>query len=266
MSEGRESWEKQPEEAKSDVLPHLEKNSPKPVPLKKKLPKFDTYTAKLVRMETKWRDLWEFVFELEKPMEFIAGQYASIIVPGHKKPAPFSIASSPIHKNQLDFGIEVIGEVTTAMSLLKPGDQVTMKGPFGEFIMGPHERKVCFLAGGIGVTPFMSMLRWIRDTHPDKHAVLFYSCKAEDQFMWLEELREMQESCENIKIILTCTKEEKEGFSSGRIDETMIREELPDFDEYVYFTCGPQGLIEAMIALMTSMGISKENVRREAWH
>jgi len=236
---------------------------PRPAP-----PKFDTYKGTVVEMDTHHRGLWEFKFALDKPMHFKAGQYASVIVDGHPKPAPFSIASSPTQINQLDLGVEVVGEVTTAMSQLQPGDVVTLKGPFGNFVMPDDHRKVCFLAGGVGVTPFMSMARWIRDTSPDKYAVMFYSCKTKDQFMWFEELEEMHKNNANIKVVFTLTKDVPQGwqYNTGRMDEQMIRNELPDFMEYVYFRCGPVALIDAMFQLLSSMGVPQENLKREAWH
>lgn len=228
--------------------------------------KFDTYQATITRMETHHSGLWEFDFALDKPMEFKAGQYVSVYLP-QMTPAPFSIASSPASTQDIVLGIEVVGPVTTALSRMKPGDAVTLKGPFGNFTIDAHQRKVCLLAGGIGITPFMSMLRWIRDTSPDKHAALFYSCKAKDQFMWLSELEEMQEKHDSIKAVLTCTREEPRGWAHrcGRISEEMIRKELPDYDEYVFYTCGPPGLINAMFSLLEGMGVPKERIKREAW-
>jgi len=239
-----------------------------PEPQKSQTIVFDSYAATITRKETHKSGLWEIDFSLDKELHFKPGQYVSVYVENLKKPAPFSIASSPVDTKNVVLGIEVVGEVTTTITALDPGTVVTLKGPFGKFVIGDHERKVCLLAGGIGITPFMSMLRWVRDTHPDKHVVLFYSCKAEDQFMWLDELEEMQRTNENIKIVLTITKDLPEGWKhkSGRISQEMIREEIPDYDEYVYFTCGPKGLIEAMFTLLEGMGIPKENIRREAWH
>ena len=230
--------------------------------------KFDTFQGTITEMDTHHRGLWEFKFKLDKPIHFTAGQYVSVVVPNHAKPAPFSIASSPEDHDTLDLGVEIVGEVTTAMSQLQPGDVVTLKGPFGNFVIPDTQRKVCFLAGGVGITPFMCMLRWIRDTSPDKHAVLFYSCKTKDQFMWAEELEEMHKSNANIKVVFTLTKEEPGEMrcETGRISEQMIREQLPDFKEYMFFSCGPPGLIDAMFQLLASMGVQQDMLKREAWH
>lgn len=229
--------------------------------------KFDNYQGTITKMETHHSGLWELDFSLDKPMEFQPGQYVSITFPG-MKPAPFSIASSPVDVNNIALGIEIIGKVTTKLSEMRPGEIVPMKGPFGNFTLPAQQRKVCFLAGGIGITPFISMCRWIRDTSPDKHAVLFYSCKSKDQFMWLPELEDMHKNHDAIKVVLTCTREEPEGWSHsmGRINEEMIRKELPDYMDYLFYTCGPPGLINAMFSLMEGMGVPKENIKREAWH
>ncbi len=252
-----------PEEVRSS--PPAPAATPPPAPAQRIV--FDTYTGTIVRMETHHSGLWEFDFALDKPMRFVAGQYVSVFLPG-MKPAPFSIASSPVERERIVLGIEVVGAVTGALSRMQPGDKVTLKGPFGRFVIGDDERKVCFLAGGIGITPFMSMLRWVRDTNPDKRAVLFYSCRREDGFMWREEIARMHETHPSIKAVLTLTGDAPADWrgQQGRICEAMIREELPDFKDYVFFTCGPPALIDAMFALLASMGVPAQQLRREAWH
>ena len=52
----------------------------------------------------------------------------------------------------------------------------------------------------------------------------------------------------------------------GRVDEQMMREQIPDFDEYIFFSCGPVSLIDAMFEILGNMGVKKKNLRREAWH
>ena len=229
---------------------------------------FWTFDAEITAMHNPLPGLYVYRFRLDKPITFVAGQYVSVFLPG-KKPAPFSIASSPEQHDALELGVEVVGPVTTAMSQMKVGDRVPLKGPFGKFVMTDTEQQVCYLAGGVGITPFMSMLRWIRDTHQDgRHATLFYSCKTQDQFLWREELETMMRECPNMKIILTITREAPPSWphKTGRIDEKMIREAITDVPGTVYYSCGPVPLIDAMFALLRTMGVPESNLKREPWH
>ncbi|MDD9953665.1 MAG: FAD-dependent oxidoreductase [Candidatus Woesearchaeota archaeon] len=231
-----------------------------------KPPPFQEFQATVTEMDTHHRDLWEFYFKLDKPIHFVAGQYVSIFLEGIH-PLPFSIASSPVHHDTLGLGIEIVGEGTTALSHLKPDDTVTMKGPFGHFVMG-EEPKVCFLSGGVGVTPFICMMRWIRDTSEDRQATMLYSCKKKDQFLWFDELEDMNRNNENLHAVFTLTKEEPDDwpYRHGRITPEMIKEVLPDYKEHVYFCCGPEAFINGMQEVVKQLGVPDENFRREAWH
>jgi len=228
---------------------------------------FDNYDATITNIQQPMDTLRVFVFKLDdKKINFIAGQYVSVIYPG-THPAPFSIASSPENHDIVELGIEITGgPVTSKLKDAKVGDKAVLRGPFGTFTLA-GEKKVCFLAGGVGVTPFMSMLRWIRDTNQDVKATLFYSCKVEKQFLWLDELEQMALSHVNIRIFPTITKEAPADWihKTGRINETMIRECLPDFMEHTFYSCGPPALIEAMFTMLKSMGVSENNLKKEKW-
>jgi ferredoxin-NADP reductase len=272
----KESWERHsslpsPEELVRPVPAQAPLPSPKPDEVRVAQPPkivFDTYQATITRMETHHMHVWEFDFQLDKPMPFVPGQYVSIYLP-QMKPAPFSIASSPAETKHIVLGIEVVGPVTGQLAKLEPGSAVTLKGPFGRFVMADAERKVCFLAGGIGITPFMSMLRSIRDTKDTRRAVLFYCCKTRDQFMWLDEMLDIARACPNVTVVLSLTQEQPPAggpYRAGRISEPLIRETIPDYTDFTFFSCGPPALIDAMFKVLGGMGVSQERLRREAWH
>ena len=227
---------------------------------------FDNYDAVAEKIEVKMETLRIYRFKLNKPTNFIAGQYMSLIVPG-STPAPFSIASSPEEHDMIELGIEITGGPhTSKIKELKEGDHVTLRGPFGTFTM-QGEKKVCYLAGGVGITPFMSMLRWIRDTHQTTEATLFYSCKVKEQFLWREELEQMTKTHTNIKVVLTVTRDDPPDWhhEKGRINADMIKGFLPDYLEHTFYSCGPPALISAMFELLRSMGVSDDRLKQEKW-
>jgi glycine betaine catabolism B len=230
---------------------------------------FDNYDSTIIEIQQPMENLRVFKFKLEgeKRINFTAGQYVSVIYPG-AHPAPFSIASSPENHEVVELGIEITGgPVTSRLKLANVGDKAILRGPFGNFVM-QGEKKVCYLAGGVGITPFMCMLRWIRDTHQDGvNAVLFYSCKVQEQFLWVPELEQMAREHPNIKIVLTITRDVPPGWThhSGRINEQMIREEMPDFAERTFYSCGPPALIDAMFGLLKTMGVTDDKLKKEKW-
>ncbi len=228
---------------------------------------FWTFDAEIVAVHKPLPNLFVHRYRLDKPISFQAGQYVSVIFPG-MKPAPFSIASSPTEHEHLELGVEIVGKVTTKMGELRVGDHVPLKGPFGKFVMG-DERSACFIAGGVGITPFLCMLRWLRDTQQtDRKATLFYSCRTQDQFLWREELETMMRECPNFRIVLTVTREQPPGWPHklGRVDERMIRETVEDIAGTVYYSCGPVAMIDGMFAVLKGMGVPEANLKREPWH
>jgi glycine betaine catabolism B len=228
---------------------------------------WDNYDTIVTKVDAPLDNLKVYQFKLvDKKINFVAGQYVSLIVPG-STPAPFSIASSPEVHDMIELAIEITGGPhTSKINLLKVGDHTTLRGPFGTFTMR-GEKKVCYLAGGVGITPFMSMLRWIRDTNPDVEAVLFYSCKVKQQFLWMDELDEMAAKHPNLRIILTVTRETPENwmYRTGRINADLVREIIPNFQEYSFYTCGPPALIDAMFGVMKELGLPEDRLQREKW-
>jgi ferredoxin-NADP reductase len=230
---------------------------------------FDNYDSVVSKITTQMDDLiiYEFAIVPSKTTNFVAGQYMSLIVPG-ATPAPFSIASSPERHDMIELAIQMTGGPhTSKIKLLKEGDHAILRGPFGTFTM-QGEKKACYFAGGVGITPFMSMLRWIRDTHQDDvQAVLFYSCKVKQQFCWLEELEQMQREHPNIKVVLTVTREDPPDWPhrKGRVSADMIRETIPDYKDYIFYSCGPPALIDGVFAMLKEMGVAEDHLKREKW-
>jgi ferredoxin-NADP reductase len=207
----------------------------------------------------------------EEQVPFIAGQYLSIVPPGGK-PAPFSIASSPVAvggPTRFEFAIGCTGGRTTGqLTQMHIGDALTLRGPFGKFFLG-NEPRICLLAGGLGVTPLMSMLRHIRDSGAAIDATLMWSCKTPQQFLWMPELDEATVTHQNLRIVRTITDAASADATwngpVGRIDEAMLREAMPDIVERVTYLCGPKPFIEGMVALLRSLGVPDERIRKESW-
>ncbi|MGI0133336.1 MAG: ferredoxin--NADP reductase, partial [Candidatus Micrarchaeaceae archaeon] len=119
--------------------------------------------------------------ERRKPLTFEPGQYAAVsFLNKRNRPTParcFSISSSPTEQGFLQFGIRVGGGFTkTAQRELAPGSKMIVEGPFGNFTFNAtRDRSAMFLAGGIGVTPFLSMIRYATRLQLPNDIMLVYS-------------------------------------------------------------------------------------------
>ncbi len=216
-------------------------------------------------METRVKEIIERAggiksFRFEGDMDYKAGQFFFVTLEGDKT-KHFSFSSSPTEKGFVEFTKKLSdSDYSQALKRLKPGDDAVVENPSGEFVMG-GEKKIAFLTGGIGITPFRSMLKYISDTGSDKDVVLLYSSRDSD-IPFKEDLDEFS-GRENIKVVYTLTGDD-ESWSGrrGRIDEAMVKEEVPDYKERVFYTAGPPKMVEAMTGVVGGLGVKgfkKEN-------
>ena len=120
------------------------------------------------------------------------------------------------------------------------------------------------LAGGVGVTPCISMIKYCIDKKIETDIVLLYSNKTEADILFRKEFDQINKQNPNIKIVYTLTRAEKQwnGYSR-RIDKKMILETVPDLNERIFFLCGPPIFVSGMGNVLSELNIDEENVRKE---
>lgn len=189
----------------------------------------------------------------QSPLQFFPGQYAAIGFKRGFRPSPvrcFSIVSSPNNPNAVQFAVRVKGGFTQALATLQPGDQVFLYGPFGEFgIDEQYDKNVIFMAGGIGITPFMSMARYAAETRSSLPITLIYSCSSQDNIPFFDELKKLEQANPRFKVLYLITQGSTEKLQgvramSGRLSDTLLARITGEkFHEFTYFVCGPKGFI-----------------------
>jgi ferredoxin-NADP reductase len=166
------------------------------------------------------------------------------------------------------------------LSSLQEGTRVNVRGPQGKFVLHKdYSKPAIFLSGGIGVTPFRSMIKYVTDNQLPMRIVMFDSNRNVDNILFKKEFDEWANVNKNLKIIYSITEEEREGshISSsatadewkgehGRINKAMLTRYLSneDLGNSIYYTCGPPGMIKAMQTLLEDdLQISKERIKIE---
>jgi ferredoxin-NADP reductase len=123
------------------------------------------------------------------------------------------------------------------------------------------------LAGGIGVTPFRSMLVQATQTNTDHHLILFYSNRRPEDAAFLPELRELAKRHPNFTLVATMTNLEKAKVSwtgeTGYINKEMLAKYVKDLTEPVYYTAGPPVLVAGMRKLLVEAGADEDDIRSE---
>jgi ferredoxin-NADP reductase len=148
---------------------------------------------------------------------------------------------------------------------LKAGDVVVVRGPYGEFTFRGEYGKVAFIAGGIGITPFWSMIRSAADMRLDTDIRLLYSVKTEPEILFRENLTEISRA-NHVSVVVSVT-EPGPGWTgrTGRINRAMIEQEIPDWRERVFFVSGPPVMVNAMLEGLREMGLPEDHIRHEVF-
>ncbi|MGV8176272.1 MAG: ferredoxin--NADP reductase [Candidatus Bilamarchaeaceae archaeon] len=195
-------------------------------------------------------------------LAFEAGQFVKLSVPGSADPSlwrAYSIASAP-EEGDLEFCIKIVdgGKFTEGVAdKLKAGDKICVEGPLGHFTIPPEAKKVCFIAGGTGIAPFIGMLRHAEGRKLD--AVGIFSFRTKADIIYNEELRGRKG-----KTIVTLTREKWDG-EMGHVDSAMVRRHVGKPDEFFYFICGPSAMVEAVKKELASLGVGNEKIKVEMW-
>lgn len=199
-------------------------------------------------------DVYSFIFNPEKAFSWKAGQHGVFSFPGEKINGrnwrPFSLASSPLEQ---EIRVSTILTSTPSaykkkLASLRKGDRIQLNGPFGEFHIRSSTKHIVGIAGGIGITPFRSLLYEIsHQKHPGISIELVYAGR-QGSWPFREELQSMAES-ENITIYFTKSKDE----TSQKINELVERHK----NEAEYFVSGAPAMIDVVCNQLKKLKVKK---------
>ncbi|MCI0504136.1 FAD-binding oxidoreductase [Candidatus Micrarchaeota archaeon] len=179
---------------------------------------------------------------------------------------PYSVASSP-SSPYVEFAIDMVGgQMTGRLALTKAGDILGLEGPAGHMVYR-GESRAAFVAGGTGISPFMSMLRSVSDKNLQGRFLLFYSTRDRNHIVFSEELQELQKKHPGIKAVITLTREAPGDWHGecGRISHEMISKHLPDAKEFDWWVCGPPGLVKAVRECLARLSVEPKKLKLEGW-
>jgi ferredoxin-NADP reductase/nitrite reductase/ring-hydroxylating ferredoxin subunit len=215
------------------------------------------------------------------PLNYTAGQFAFFDIGGvyndPKGPIRhFTISSSPT-ENFIMFSTRIReSPYKKRLSTLEEGSRVKVRGPEGQFILHEdYSKPAVFLSGGIGVTPFRSMIKYATDKQLPLKIVMFDSNRNRENILFNKEFDEWTKINKNLKIIYTISEDEQQPSSStandwkgeyGRIDKAMILKYLDTnmLDNSVFYICGPPSMLKAMESLLQdNLEIPKERIKVE---
>jgi ferredoxin-NADP reductase len=155
---------------------------------------------------------------------------------------------------------------------LQNGDEVTVSGPFGGFVFDERrDRKMVLIAGGIGITPFMSMIQYATNNNLTNEITLIYNCSNQNDMPFVEQLINIEKRNPYFNIIFTVSNGPTDRFNdeyvkSGRITDEIIKDAVKGiYDDKTYFICGPSVFMSAMANILYKSGVLEDKVMTEAF-
>ena len=203
---------------------------------------------------------------------FRAGQYLSLKLPleGSFVTRAYSLCSSPkdalkgraaitVRSNPGGFAADKL------LATLKPGDEVIASDPQGFFYYEDlrDAKHVVGLAGGSGITPFLSMAYALRDGAEDFELTLLYGSRDEESILFRKELDEVAAACPKFRVVHVLSDEEKAGYEHGFITAELIKKYAPADAEYSVFLCGPEGMYRFLKPEIEKLALPERLFRRK---
>lgn len=198
-----------------------------------------------------------FIFKPEHNFTWIPGQYL-IYNLEHKnqdlrgKMRFFTISSSPFERYpSITTRIDKIkgSSFKNTLNLLKIGSAIIAKGPDGDFTLGNSKKKFVFIAGGVGITPFRSILKQLDYDKKDFDIILFYASKK--GVIFKKEFDDLKLKRLKIKYLI-----------EKKLNKTDI-EKIPDFKKRIIYVSGPDTMTERIESLLLKLGVKKENIKTD---
>ena len=201
---------------------------------------------------------------------FLAGQYINLFVEtgGIRTSRPYSIASSPTQIGHYEIMVRRVEDGFVSNYLLdelKPGNKLMSSSPSGNFHYNPlfHGDKLAFIAGGSGITPFMSIIRELADKNLGRRLHLFYGSRVEDDVIYKNELDRITAIHRNFTWDLVIS-EPAPYFNGlqGFINAALIKERLEGLD-CTFYVCGPEAMYNFCLPELTKLSIPARKIRVE---
>ena len=231
----------------------------------------------LLRLEARTQlapDVYEFRFTGDRRLRFRPGQYLEWTL-AHPRPDSrgnrryFTIASSADERD-VRIGVKchpAASSFKRSLLAMKAGSEIVASQLAGEFVLPENKReKLVFMAGGIGITPFRSMIRDLLDHNEERPIMVFYSNRTEREIVYADVLEEARERL-GIKTVYTLTDRKRvppdwQG-GTGRVDAGMIARTVPDYSERTFYLSGPRSLVVGFEEVLRGIGVPKSRIKTD---
>jgi ferredoxin-NADP reductase len=208
------------------------------------------------------------------PFDFLPGQFLQVEVepePGKAVRRSYTIATSPTQRAYVELSVkrEEQGAVSRFLhDHVKIGDLVKVSGPFGRFTFtGSDAESIVLIAGGVGITPMMSVLRYLTDIAWPGEIFFVYGARSTEEFAFREDIERLERRHPNLHVFATMQRSPGTVWhgAEGPVTKEMLASAVPDLARRRIHLCGPPGMMAAMKAQLTELGVPGAQLYTEAF-
>jgi ferredoxin-NADP reductase len=207
------------------------------------------------------------------PFTFVPGQFLNIAfgIGGARMIRSYSISSSPTQREYVELTVrrEPRGAVSRHINdLLKVGDQIETGGPVGKFTFdGTEADSVVLLAGGVGITPMMSITRYLTERSWAGDIFFIYTCRTPTDFIFADDVAALQRRNPKLRVAVTISSAEGTDWKGprGRISKEWLTQTVPDLASRRIHLCGPPAMMDSIKAIFAELGIPPDRLKTEAF-
>lgn len=230
--------------------------------------------ARLIATEHIAAETAGFTFEVQDRFAFDAGQTCDLTIPSPRyrddkgTSRTFSIVSSPGDTPRVLFATRLTGSAFKR-TLLEAGAglEVELEGPFGSFVLHRNTSKpAVFFAGGIGITPFRSLIKDATERGLAHRITLLYSNRTAESTAFLADLEAWQRANPNFRLIASLTEPASDtprSHNVGTVNAAFIERQAVDLTNAIHCLAGPPSFVTAMRAALDQLGADPDNIRTE---
>lgn len=211
--------------------------------------------------------MWDLVMKNPEPC-FRAYSMANHPAEGNRIMLNVRIATPPFDRKKGGFMNVNPGICSSYIYSLKPGDKITISGPYGEFFVQETKREMMFIGGGAGMAPMRSQIfDQFKTRHTDRKATFWYGGRSKKELFYMEDYEQLQKEYPNFSFHVALSDPQKEdgwtgytGFIHQVIFDNYLKDH-PEPEEIEYYLCGPKPMTEAVVKMLDGLGVPPEMIR-----
>src|ERR1700684_1746477 len=202
-----------------------------------------------------------------RPGQFLTFHWA---IDGQRVTRSYTISSSPVHENYVEITPKRMENGCVSIFLnerAKPGLAVEANGPFGRFYFDETLHKsIVLIAAGSGITPMISILRYLDDLELATPVTLLYCARTAADVIFENELVRLSRSLPNFKYEVSLSRPDPTWKGrSGRVTEEFVSEKVTDLDSHTFFLCGPKGFMDNARQILSTLGVNQDRILQESF-